>query len=117
MKRISIFIISLFIVACSPAKTQMPTQVSPTQLNEDAEMEAAFRQARETLDSFIEKIEVSQPNRSLIAVKVRFFLPDGSTQDLWVDRISYGDGSFHGTMGDDIPTLKLSVDDKITIKH
>ena len=113
MKRVVIFAICLLIAACSPATTQ----VFPTQWNEDVEREAAFRQARETLDSFIQKVEVSQPNRSLIAVKVRFFLPDGSTQDLWVDRISYGDGSFHGTMGDDIPTLKLSVDDKITIKR
>jgi uncharacterized protein YegJ (DUF2314 family) len=95
--------------------TQIPTQVFPT--HEDVEMEAAFRQARETLDSFVEKIEVSQPNRTLVAVKVRFALPDGTTQDLWVDRISYRDGSFHGTMGDDIPTLKLSVDDKITINR
>lgn len=78
-------------------------------------MEAAFQQARDTLDSFIEKIGTSHPDRSLVAVKVRFVLPDGSTQDLWVDRISYQAGSFHGTMGDDIPTLKLSIDDKITI--
>ena len=80
-------------------------------------MEAAFRQARETLDSFLQKIEISQPDRTLIAVKVRFVLPDGPTQDLWVDRISYRNGAFHGTMGDDIATLKLSVDDKITIKR
>lgn len=80
-------------------------------------MEAAFQQARDTLDSFIEKISTSHPNRTLIAVKVRFVLPDGSIQDLWVDRISYRDGSFRGTMGDDIPSLKLSIDDKITIKR
>jgi uncharacterized protein YegJ (DUF2314 family) len=115
MKRVFIFAICLFVVACSPAMTQIPTQVFPT--HEDVEMEAAFRQARETLDSFVEKIEVSQPNRTLVAVKVRFALPDGTTQDLWVDRISYRDGSFHGTMGDVIPTLKLSVDDKITINR
>jgi uncharacterized protein YegJ (DUF2314 family) len=116
MKRILIFAIYLFLVACSPAPTQTPTQVLPTQLNKDVEMEAAFQQARATLDSFIEKIEKSHPDRTLVAVKVRFALPDGSTQDLWVDRIAYQNGSFHGTMGDDIPTLKLSVDDKITIK-
>jgi uncharacterized protein YegJ (DUF2314 family) len=117
MKRVLLFAIYLFLVACSPASTQIPAQVLPTQINTDVEMEAAFQQARDTLDSFIQKIEASHPNRTLIAVKVRFVLPDGSTQDLWVDRISYRDGLFHGTMGDDIPTLKLSVDEKITIKR
>lgn len=115
MKRVLLFAIYLFLVACSPAPTQIPAQVLPTQINTDVEMEAAFQQARDTLDSFIEKIGTSHPDRSLVAIKVRFFLPDGSTQDLWVDRISYQAGSFHGTMGDDIPTLKLSIDDKITI--
>ena len=80
-------------------------------------MEAAFQQARDTLDSFIEKIGTSHPNRTLVAVKVRFVLPDSSTQDLWVDQITYRDDSFHGIMGDDIPSLRLSVDDKITIKR
>ena len=78
-------------------------------------MEAAFQQARDTLDSFIQKIGTSPPNRTLVAVKVRFVLPDSSSQDMWVDGITYQDGSFHGAMGDDIPSLKLSIDDKITI--
>jgi uncharacterized protein YegJ (DUF2314 family) len=116
MKRVILFTICLFIVACSPAPTQIPMQVPSTQLNTDVGMEAAFQQAQDTMDSFIQKIGMSHPNRTLVAVKVRFALPDGSTQDLWVDRISYRDGSFRGTMGDDIPTLKLSIDDKITIE-
>ena len=115
MKRALLFTICLFIVACSSVPTQIPTQVPPTQVNADVEMEAAFQQARETLDSFIQKIGTSHPNRTLVAVKVRFVLPDSSSQDIWVDGIAYRDGSFHGIMGDDIPTLKLSVDDKITI--
>ena len=104
-------------VACSPAPTQIATQIPPTQSSVDLEMETAFQQAQDTLDSFIQKIDAPQPDRTLVAVKVRFVLPDSSTQDLWVDRITYKDGSFHGTMGDDIPSLKLSVDDKITIKR
>jgi uncharacterized protein YegJ (DUF2314 family) len=115
MKRSFIFVICLFLFTCSPAPTQMPTPVSTTQLNSDAEMEVALQQARDTLDSFIQKIGTTHPNRTLVAVKVRFVLPDSSTQDMWVDGITYGDGSFHGTMGDDIPSLKLSLDDKITI--
>ena len=116
MKRAFLFAVCLFMVACSPAPTKIAVQVPSTQSNVDLEMEAAFQQAQDTLDSFIQKIDVPQPDRTLVAVKVRFVLPDSSTQDLWVDRITYKDGSFHGTMGDDIPTLKLSVDDKIRIK-
>jgi len=115
MKRVLLLAICLLAFACSPAPTKSPTPILPTQLNSDVEMEAAFQQARDTLDSFIQKIGKSDPARTLVAVKVRFVLPDSSTQDLWVDGISYQAGSFHGTMGDDLPTLKLSVDDKITI--
>jgi uncharacterized protein YegJ (DUF2314 family) len=115
MKRVFIFVIGLFLFACSPVPTKSPTPVLSTQLNSDVEMEAAFQQARDTLDSFIQKIGTSYPDRTLVAVKVRFVLPDSSSQDIWVDQISYQDGSFHGTMGDDIPSLKLGVDDKITI--
>jgi uncharacterized protein YegJ (DUF2314 family) len=115
MKRAFIFVIYLFLFACSPAPTQLPAPAPTIQLNSDAEMEAAFQQARDTLDSFIQKIGTSYPDRTLVAVKVRFVLPDGSSQDIWVDQISYQDDSFHGTMGDDIPSLKLGVDDKITI--
>jgi len=112
-----ILAICLFIFSCSSAPTQIPTPIPLTQLNIDTEMEAAFQQAQDILDSFIQKIGTPQANRTLVAVKVRFVLPDDSTQDLWVDRIAYSDGSFHGTMGDDVPTLKLSIDDKITISR
>ena len=117
MKRVLIPAICLFIVACAPAPTQIPTQVLPTQLKKDVAMEAAFQQARDTLDSFIEKIGTSHPDRTLVAVKVRFVLPDSSAQDIWVDGITYRDGSFQGIMGDDIPTLKLSIDDKVKISR
>jgi uncharacterized protein YegJ (DUF2314 family) len=117
MKRAFLFAVCLFIGACSPVPTQIPEQVSPTQSNVDLEMEAAFQQARDSLDSFIQKLGSSHPDRTLVAVKVRFVLPDSSTQDLWVDRVTYKDGSFHGTMGDDIPSLKLGIDDKITINR
>ena len=115
MKRTFIFVIGLFLLACSPAPTPIPISAPPTQLNADVEMEAAFQQARDTLDSFIQKIGTSHPDRTLVALKVRFVLPDGSSQDMWVDGITYQDGSFYGIMGDDIPSLKLSIDDKITI--
>ena len=115
MKRVFIFVICFFLSACSPAPTQIPTPVATTPLNSDVEMEAAFQQAQNTLDSFIQKIGTSPPNRTLVAIKVRFVLPDSSTQDLWVDQITYRADAFHGIMGDDIPSLRLSIDDKVTI--
>lgn len=117
MRQVFLFAISLFIFSCSPVPTLIPVQISPTPLDTDVEMEAAFQQARNTLDSFIQRIETDRPHRTLVAVKVRFVLPDGLTQDLWVDQIRYQNGSFHGTMGDDIPLLKLNVDDKVIIKR
>ena len=109
---IAIFYLSLF--ACSPLSSQTPTQAA-IPVDSDPEMDAAFQQARDTLDSFIERIGTAHPGRTLVAVKVRFLPPDGIPQDIWVDEISYQDGSFRGTMGDDIPSLRLSVADKITI--
>jgi uncharacterized protein YegJ (DUF2314 family) len=115
MKRAFLFAVCFIVAACSRAPTKIPAAVLRPRLDSDMEMEAAFQHARNSLDAFIQRIDTPHPNRTLVAVKVRFVLPDSSTQDLWVDQITYKDGSFHGTMGDDIPTLKLSVDDKITI--
>jgi uncharacterized protein YegJ (DUF2314 family) len=110
-----ILLICLFVLACSPISTSTPTQTPAAPSNSDPEMEEAFRQARDTLESFIQKIGTTHPDRTLVAVKVHFVLPDDSSQDIWVDQITYQNGSFHGVMGDDIPTLKLSVDEKIRI--
>jgi len=117
MKRAFLLMICLFSAACASAPTQTPVPAPPTLSSSDPEMEAAFQQARDTLDAFIQKIGTNHPNRTLVALKVRFFLPDGPSQDLWVDQISYQAGSFRGVMGDDIPALKLSVDDKVKIER
>ncbi len=115
MKRTLFLALCLLLFACSSAPTQVPVSTPTEQSNEDVEMQAAFQGARDTLDTFIQRIGTPQMDRTLVAVKVRFVLPDGSSQDIWVDRISYRDGVFHGTMGDDIPQLKLFIDDKVTI--
>lgn len=119
MKRAWMLVLCLFLFACSeePSRTQTPTPLPTTPLEVDASMEAAFQQARDTLDLFIQKIGTPHPDRKLVAVKVRFFLPDELPQDIWVDQVTYTDGSFHGTMGDDIPSLRLSIGDKITIER
>ena len=91
----------------------MATASVPSNL--DKEMESAFQEAWDTLDVFLERIATPHPNRTYIALKVRFSPPDGSPQDIWVDNVTYTDGSFRGNMGDDIPSLKLRFGEEIVI--
>ena len=84
-------------------------------IGSDPEMESAFAQARASLGEFIMHIAAPNPAREFAALKVRFTLPDGSTQDIWCDDVTHEDGQFTGNMGDDIPALKLSFGDRITI--
>jgi uncharacterized protein YegJ (DUF2314 family) len=88
---------------------------APTLSGTDAEMEAAFHQARDTLDVFRERIAAPHSNRTYVALKVRFSSPDGNAQDIWVDNVIYTEGSFRGKMGDDIPALKLSFGEELVI--
>ena len=113
MVRKLILALCLLTFACAPRFSEIST---PTLSGIDLELDIAITQARDSLDTFIEKIATPHSDRTIVAVKVRFVLPDSSTQDIWVDQISYQDGSFHGTMGDDIPSLKLNIDDKIKIE-
>lgn len=117
MKRAWILAFCLLLLACSevPAPAQSPTPLATLASDVDNEMEFAFQQARDTLDLFIEKIGTPHPDRTQVAVKVRFFLPNELPQDIWVDEVAYADGSFRGTMGDDLPSLRLIIGDKITI--
>lgn len=119
MKREIIFAFCLFLFACSerPAPTQISTSTATTQLDVDVEMESAFQEARNSLDVFIQKIGTPDPNRTFVAVKVRFSPPDGLPQDIWVDEVTYADGSFRGNMGDDIPSLRLEAGEKINIQE
>jgi len=115
MKRVFVLWLCIFMIACSPALTPTPVPTSSVLLDSDAEMEFAFQEARDTLSFFIEQIARPHPNRTYVAVKVRFSPPDSSPQDIWVDNITYTDESFRGNMGDDIPSLKLSFGEEIVI--
>jgi uncharacterized protein YegJ (DUF2314 family) len=110
MYRSLILVLCLFAFACAPNLTAT-SQTS----TKDVELDAAIQQARDSLDVFIERIASPHGNRTLVAVKVRFFSPDGSSQDIWADGVTYTDDTFRGHMGDDIPALKLKFDEKITI--
>jgi uncharacterized protein YegJ (DUF2314 family) len=115
MKRGWILACCLVLFACSAQPTPASTPTPP--VNGDPELETAIQQARDTLDLFIEKIGTPHPGRTQVAVKVRFILPNEPPQDIWVDEVTYNDGSFRGTMGDDIPSLRLTVGDRITVSR
>lgn len=99
-------------MACAPIQPQTSTPL----LDLDTEMEAAYSDARNALNIFIERIGAPHSTRTFVAVKTRFFPADGSSQDIWVDEVTYKDGFFHGSMGDDIPSLKLFASDPVKIK-
>lgn len=100
--------------ACTPIPTITPTPITSAT---DAELEAAIGQARDSLDTFIAEIATPHTDRTFVAVKVRFYPPDEVSQDIWVDEVTYNTGVFRGTMGDDIPALKLEMGEKITIEE
>lgn len=111
------FILLLYLIACACAPTPTPTPAfTPTSASDDPELDAAIAQARGSVDEFIERIASPPPARTFVAVKVRFFPPDGAPQDIWLDEVTYADGAFRGSMGDDIPSLKLFFGDPVTAK-
>ena len=113
--RLFAFVMCLLTFACKPVPTPLPPPSPTSQPDLDAGMESAFQEARDTLSLFIERIAAPHPNRTYIAVKVRFSTPDGLSQDIWVDNVTYTGETFRGKMGDDIPSLKLSFGEEIVI--
>ena len=88
---------------------------SPTTAGADAELDAAIEQARASLEDFLAKITTPHPDRSFVAVKVRFVPPGESVQDIWVDEVTYTGGVLRGLMGDDIPSLRLEAGEMIRV--
>lgn len=109
------FILLLCLVACACAPLAAPTPI-PTPASADPELDAAIAQARASVSDFIARIASPHPARTFVAVKARFFPPDGAPQDIWLDEATYADGVFRGSMGDDIPSLKLFFGDPVTVR-
>lgn len=108
------FILTFCLLTC--ACTSAPTAIAtPTTIGTDAEFDAAVQQARDSLSTFITTIATSHTDRTLVAVKVRFSPPGEVSQDIWVDEVTYSDGVFRGSMGDDVPALRLEFGEKITV--
>ena len=87
------------ISACTPTPFLTSASTRPAV---DVELEAAIQRAGNTLNEFKDKIASPHPDRTFVAVKVRFFPVDGLSQDIWVDEITYAGSSFHSKVGDDI---------------
>lgn len=96
--------------ACAPISA-----TSTTTSSTDIELDSAISQARDSLDTFKTRIKAPHTDRTFVAVKVRFTPPGESSQDIWVDEVTYADSILHGIMGDDLPLLKLEAGEKIEI--
>ena len=114
MIRKIVLILCLLTFACAPTPA-VPSAPATSEI--DAELESAIQQARDSLDTFVTKIAASHPNRTYVALKVRFVPPGELPQDIWVDGVTHRDGVFRGIMGDDIPTLRLEIGEEITIEE
>lgn len=113
-----LFLLLFFLAACVPVTpTPFPTATVTESSNTDPEMESAFAEARATLDEFIQLLAEPNPTRAFVALKIRFTLPDGTTQDIWCDDVTYADDQFTGNMGDDIPLLRLAFGDRISLSQ
>ena len=110
------FILLVCLIACACAPVATPTPIPTPATSADSELDAAIAQARASVDEFIERIASPHPARTFVAVKLRFFPPDDSPQDIWLDDATYTDGVFRGSMGDDIPSLKLFFGDPVTVR-
>jgi uncharacterized protein YegJ (DUF2314 family) len=112
MVRKLILTLCLLTFACAPQSSAIST---PTLSGTDPELDAAITQARDSLNTFVEKIATPHTDRTIVAVKVRFYPPDNLPQDIWVDGVTNVDDVFHGNMGDDIPSLRLKFGQKIML--
>lgn len=114
MIRRFVLTICLLMCACAPAQD---VEETPTLTGTDTELDAAIQQARDSLPTFIQTIATPQADRTLVAVKVRFTPPEESSQDVWVDEVTYVNGVFRGNVGDDLPALRLELGQKTNVEE
>jgi uncharacterized protein YegJ (DUF2314 family) len=84
-----------------PGDTIGPSDDPVTMVDaDDPEMAAAEQQARDTLDQFIRALNDPRPAMSDFAVKHEF-LQDGTSEHMWIAELSYQNGKFTGTLGNE----------------
>lgn len=112
----SVFIAVMLLVALgcgssNPDETVYREGESPVSMvqSDDPEMARAIAKARETVDDFI--AELGKPPRGReFAVKVPLPTPDGNTEHIWADTVSYQDGKFSAKLANEplnLPGRKL----------
>ena len=68
--------------------------------SDDESMRAATRQARESLDRFIERLSAPGPSQGDFSIKVAVHAGEG-THYLWLQIVSFDGAHFHGALGTD----------------
>ncbi len=120
MKRALLFL--LLLSACVPATPAVTNSSLPAvdglgvgSPTPDLELESAFEEARATLGEFVRRIQTPNPARTFAALKVRFTHTDRTIEYIWVDNVTYENGILRGEVGDDLPDLRLTAGELITI--
>lgn len=84
-----LFLYCLFlVVSCSAPAPKSGSPVS------DKELNAAIEQARSTRGTLLHALLAPKPSYDFLGVKVRFRMPDGASDDNWVELVDYYDGIF-----------------------
>ena len=71
--------------------------------SEDAEMNDAIAQARQTTDTFLQILTDPKPNQTDFSVKRPYPTKTGGTrkEHIWISHLSYDGRFLHGTVGDE----------------
>jgi uncharacterized protein YegJ (DUF2314 family) len=79
--------------------------------SDDAEMNAAISQARQTTDVFLRVLAAPRSNQTDFSAKRPYPTKDGSSKEhIWISQLSYDGKLLHGKISDDpvnIPNLKI----------
>lgn len=85
---------------------------------DDKEMNLAIETARSTLGQFQKALLSNKFDKSTFDLKVKFPMPSGGDEHIWITHITYKVGKYFGIVGN-IPedTKKVKLDDKIEINN
>lgn len=93
-----LLVLSFFLMGCRSA----PSSEVMYFTKQDAEMNAAIRQAQDTLDDFIGHLQKPQPTQKGFSIKARFpYDADNNYEHIWLVDVSYTGVVFKGRIGND----------------
>ena len=121
MRRISCgLLLTSILISCSLVQEPLSDEsgkiesVSP----DDTEMNAAIREAQDTLPLFIEAFQSPTPTQTHFLIKARFPYGNGSAAEhIWVADLSLTDNEFEGVLGNEpIYVRNLHLRDRVIIQ-